>query len=61
MDVCSRDKDGKIMEEPQSIKNTFIQKSDNGDFNQKRFLEYIVNYDQAKVNACLKISIYEKW
>jgi hypothetical protein len=24
----------------------------------KRFLEYIVNYDQAKVNACLKISIY---
>jgi hypothetical protein len=27
-------------------------------FNQKRFLEYIVNYDQAKVNACLKISIY---
>jgi hypothetical protein len=59
MDVCSCDKDGKIMEEPQSIKNTFIQKSDNGDFfNQKRFLEYIVNYDQAKVNACLKISIY---
>jgi hypothetical protein len=32
------DKDGKIMEEPQSIKNTFIQKSDNGDFfNQKGF------------------------
>jgi hypothetical protein len=26
MDVCSCDKDGKIMEEPQSIKNTFIQK-----------------------------------
>jgi hypothetical protein len=25
------DKDGKIMEEPQSIKNTFIQKKDNGD------------------------------
>jgi hypothetical protein len=24
----------------------------------KKFLEYIVNYDQAKVNACLKISIY---
>jgi hypothetical protein len=32
MDVCSCDKDGKIMEEP---KNTFT-KSDNGDFfNQK--------------------------
>jgi hypothetical protein len=27
MDVCSCDKDGKIMEEPQSIKNTFIQKA----------------------------------
>jgi hypothetical protein len=41
MDVCSCDKD-KIMEAA-IYKNTFIQKSDNGDFfNQKRFLEYIV-------------------
>jgi hypothetical protein len=33
MDVCSQDdKDGKIMEEPQSIKkHILIQKSDNGD------------------------------
>jgi hypothetical protein len=29
------DKDGKIMEEPQSIKNTFIQKNDGDFFNQK--------------------------
>jgi hypothetical protein len=53
------DKDGKIMEEPQSIKNTFIQKKAIMETSlTKRFLEYIVNYDQAKVNACLKISIY---
>jgi hypothetical protein len=24
----------------------------------KKVLGYIVNYDQAKVNACLKISVY---
>jgi hypothetical protein len=30
MDVCSCDKDGKIMEEPQSIKNIYSKKSDNG-------------------------------
>jgi hypothetical protein len=48
---------GKIMEEPQSIKHIY-SKSDNGTSLTKRFLEYIVNYDQAKVNACLKISIY---
>jgi hypothetical protein len=36
MDVCPCDKDGKIMEEPQSIKHLF--KKDNGDFfNQKGF------------------------
>jgi hypothetical protein len=57
MDVCSCDKDSKIMEEPQSKKNTF-KKSDNGDFLTKKVLEYIVNYDQTKVNACLKISVY---
>jgi hypothetical protein len=51
------DKDGKIMEEPQSIKNTF-KKAIMETSLTKRFLEYIVNYDQAKVNACLKISIY---
>jgi hypothetical protein len=38
MDVCSCDKDGKIMEEPQSIKTHLFKKSDNGDFfNQKGF------------------------
>jgi hypothetical protein len=57
MDVCSCDKDGKIMEEPQSIKNIYSKKIMETSLT-KRFLEYIVNYDQAKVNACLKISIY---
>jgi hypothetical protein len=50
------DKDGKIMEEPQSIKHIY-QKAIMETSLTKRFLEYIVNYDQA-VNACLKISIY---
>jgi hypothetical protein len=36
------DKDGKIMEEPQSIKNTFIQKKAIMETSlTKRFLEYI--------------------
>jgi hypothetical protein len=58
MDVCSCDKDGKIMEEPQSIKTHLFKKAIMETSLTKRFLEYIVNYDQAKVNACLKISIY---
>jgi hypothetical protein len=45
------DKDGKIMEEPQSIKNTFIQKTIMETSLTKRFLEYIVNYD--KKSKCL--------
>jgi hypothetical protein len=57
MDVCSCDKDGKIMEEPQSIKNTF--KSLWNSLTKKRFLEYIVNYDQAK--NVFKDSSMEKW
>jgi hypothetical protein len=52
------DKDGKIMEEPQSIKTHLFKKAIMETSLTKRFLEYIVNYDQAKVNACLKISIY---
>jgi hypothetical protein len=51
------DKDGKIMEE-QSIKKHLFKKAIMETSLTKRFLEYIVNYDQAKVNACLKISIY---
>jgi hypothetical protein len=43
------------MEEPQSIKTHLFKKKDNGDFfNQKRFLEYIVNYDQAKSKCLFK-------
>jgi hypothetical protein len=46
------DKDGKIMEEPQSIKNTFIQKKAIMETSlTKRFLEYIVNYEQK--SKCL--------
>jgi hypothetical protein len=43
------DKDGKIMEEPQSKKNTFIQKI--MEILTKRFL---INYDQAKSKCLFK-------
>jgi hypothetical protein len=41
------DKDGKIMEE-QSIKKHLFKKAIMETSLTKRFLEYIVNYDQAK-------------
>jgi hypothetical protein len=40
MDVCSCDKDSKIMEGPPIYKK-HIYSNDNGDFFNKRFLEYI--------------------